>query len=111
MNFDTAMKRSGPRDHSSVNQYLVTKAIDNRYKINGSCRTLQLEEQKLQIQAKMLEFKKQRIKWLRSSELEDRELEKMRLQNEYLKLKSGRLAFETKCLEMGARKKVQISMI
>ncbi|KAL2457793.1 Uncharacterized protein Adt_46229 [Abeliophyllum distichum] len=37
MNFYTAMKRSGHRDHSSVNQYLVIKAMENRYKINGSC--------------------------------------------------------------------------
>ncbi|KAL2460468.1 sequence-specific DNA binding transcription factor [Abeliophyllum distichum] len=103
MNFNTVMRRSGPRDHSSVNPVFGEESdresLQNQWFMS---RTLQLEEQKLQIQAEMLELEKQRIRWLRSSELEDKELEKMRLQNEYLKLENERLAFEIKCQEMGA---------
>ncbi|KAL2477500.1 uncharacterized protein Fot_46514 [Forsythia ovata] len=66
MNFNTAMRRSGPRDHSSVNPVLGEESdgesLQNQWFMS---RTLQLEEQKLQIQAEMLELEKQRIRWLK----------------------------------------------
>ncbi|KAE8697739.1 U6 snRNA-associated Sm-like protein LSm3-like [Hibiscus syriacus] len=46
-------------------------------------RTLQLEEKKLQIQ---VELEKQRFKWQRFSKRRDRELDKMRMENERMKL-------------------------
>ncbi|CAA2934758.1 Hypothetical predicted protein [Olea europaea subsp. europaea] len=99
----TAVKRSGPHYQPSVNPLFGEgsngESLNNQWFMS---HTLQLEEQKLQIQAEMLELEKQRIRWLRSSEVEDRELEKMRLENVYLKLENERLAFEIKCREMGA---------
>lgn len=103
MNFHSAVKRSGPHDQPNVNPVFGEgsdgESLHNQWFMS---RALQLEEQKLQIQAEMLELEKQRIRWLRSSEVEDSELEKMRLDNEYLKLENEQLAFEIKCREMGA---------
>ncbi|EEF29946.1 transcription factor, putative [Ricinus communis] len=64
-----------------------------------SC-TLQLEEQKLQIQLEMLELEKQRFKWKRFSRKRDHELEKLRLENERMKLENERMALELKRKEM-----------
>ncbi|XP_057978052.1 uncharacterized protein LOC131164684 [Malania oleifera] len=66
------------------------------------CRPLQLEEKKLQIQAQMLELEKQRFLWLRFSRKHDRELDKMRLENECLKLENERIELELKQMEMNA---------
>ncbi|GFS30023.1 sequence-specific DNA binding transcription factor [Actinidia rufa] len=49
-------------------------------------RSLQLEEQKLQIQAQMLELEKERFNWQRFCKKKDRELEMMRMENERMKL-------------------------
>lgn len=59
-------------------------------------RSLQLKERKLQIQSQMFELEEQRSKWLRFSQIEDTELDKMRLANECLKLENERLALELK---------------
>ncbi|MCI73757.1 sequence-specific DNA binding transcription factor, partial [Trifolium medium] len=45
-------------------------------------RSVQLEEQKLQIKVEMLELEKQRFKWERFSKKQDRELEKFKLEND-----------------------------
>ncbi|CAK9143407.1 unnamed protein product [Ilex paraguariensis] len=65
-------------------------------------RSLQFEEQKVQIQAKTVALEKQRFNWLRISQQEDRELDKMRLENESMKLENERLASELRCREMTA---------
>ncbi|KAI3445685.1 hypothetical protein Pfo_002350 [Paulownia fortunei] len=65
-----------------------------------SC-SLQLEEKKLQIQNQMLELEKKKFEWLKFCQQEDRELHKMKLENELMKLENERLAFELKCREMG----------
>ncbi|XP_020552156.1 uncharacterized protein LOC105169180 isoform X2 [Sesamum indicum] len=62
-------------------------------------RSLQLEEKKLQIQNQMLELEKRKFEWLKFCQQEDRELHKMRLENEVMKLENERLAFELKCRE------------
>ncbi|KAK4401918.1 hypothetical protein Sango_0932500 [Sesamum angolense] len=101
MNF-IATKKSTPDDHARTSQVPGQGAtLDWRRNPWFMSRTLQLEEQKLQIEAEMLELEKQRLRWLRFSELEDRDLEKMRLENEYLKLENERLALEIKRQEMG----------
>ncbi|KAL0384522.1 UNVERIFIED_CONTAM: hypothetical protein Sradi_2846500 [Sesamum radiatum] len=101
MNF-IATKKSAPHDHARTNQVPGQGAtLDWRRNPWFMSRTLQLEEQKLQIEAEMLELEKQRLRWLKFSELEDRDLEKMRLENEYLKLENERLALEIKRQEMG----------
>ncbi|XP_073117817.1 uncharacterized protein [Elaeis guineensis] len=63
-------------------------------------RSIQLEEQKLQIQAEMLEIEKQQFKWKCFRKKKDRELDKMRIQNERMKLENERLALELKRREL-----------
>ncbi|MCD7471992.1 hypothetical protein HAX54_012814 [Datura stramonium] len=63
-------------------------------------RLLQLEEQKLQIQAQMLELEKERFNWQRFSRKKDIELEVMRMENERMKLENERMALELKRKEM-----------
>ncbi|KAL2548820.1 Uncharacterized protein Fot_10350 [Forsythia ovata] len=57
MNFNTAMRRFGPRDHSSVNSVFGEdsdgESLWNQWFVS---RKLQLEEQELQIQVEMLEL-------------------------------------------------------
>ncbi|KAK4438233.1 hypothetical protein Salat_0157500 [Sesamum alatum] len=64
-------------------------------------RSLQLEEKKLQIQNQMFELEKRKFEWLKFCQQEDRELHKMRLENEVMKLENERLAFKLKCRERG----------
>ncbi|KAM7514690.1 hypothetical protein LguiA_004273 [Lonicera macranthoides] len=64
-------------------------------------RSLQLEEQKLQILANMLELEKERYKWERFCRKRDRELEMMRMENERMKLENDHMAIELKRKEMG----------
>ncbi|OIT34237.1 PREDICTED: uncharacterized protein LOC109244931 [Nicotiana attenuata] len=59
-------------------------------------RLLQLEEQKLQIQAQILELEKKRFKHMRFCSKEDKELQKMMLDNEAIKLENQRLVLELK---------------
>lgn len=59
-------------------------------------RSFQLEEQKLHIQAEMLELEKQRFKWQRFSKKRDHELEKLRMENERMKLENERMELELK---------------
>ncbi|MCD7453118.1 hypothetical protein HAX54_019776 [Datura stramonium] len=59
-------------------------------------RLLQLEEQKLQIQAQILELENQRFKFKRFCSKEDRELQKMILDNEVIKLENQQLMLELK---------------
>ncbi|XWS67612.1 hypothetical protein CRYUN_Cryun04dG0020700 [Craigia yunnanensis] len=65
-------------------------------------RLLQLKEQKLQIQVQKLELEKQRFKWRRINQNKDRDLVKMRLENECMKLENERLAFELKNKKMSS---------
>ncbi|KAK4378625.1 hypothetical protein RND71_000487 [Anisodus tanguticus] len=59
-------------------------------------RLLQLEEQKLQIQAQILELEKQRFKYMRFCSKQDKELQKMMLDNEVIKLENQRLVLKLK---------------
>ncbi|XP_059288175.1 uncharacterized protein LOC132041458 [Lycium ferocissimum] len=63
-------------------------------------RSLQLQEQKLHIQAQMLELEKERFNWQRFSRKKDIELEVMRTENERIKLENESLALELKRKEM-----------
>lgn len=63
-------------------------------------RSLQLEEQKLQIQAQMLELENERFNWQRFSRKKDIELEVMRMENERMKLENERMALALKRKEM-----------
>ncbi|XP_016679506.2 uncharacterized protein [Gossypium hirsutum] len=62
-------------------------------------RLLELQKQKLQIQVQKLELEKKRFKWRRTNWNQDKDLDKMRLENECMKLANERLAFE-----LGTRK-------
>ncbi|KAK8613745.1 hypothetical protein V6N13_101502 [Hibiscus sabdariffa] len=62
-------------------------------------RLLELERQKIQIQARKLALEKQQFKWRRINWNKDRALDKMRLENECMKLVNEVLAFE-----LGTRK-------
>ncbi|KAK4354740.1 hypothetical protein RND71_026934 [Anisodus tanguticus] len=59
-----------------------------------------MEEQKLQIQAQMLELEKERLNWQRFSRKKDIELKVMRMENERMKLENERMALELKEKEM-----------
>ncbi|XP_055816199.1 uncharacterized protein LOC129885798 [Solanum dulcamara] len=59
-------------------------------------RLLQLEEQKLQIQAQILELEKQRFDFMNSCSKEDRKLQKMQLENDFIKLENKQLMLELK---------------
>lgn len=62
--------------------------------------SLQLEEQRMNIQLQMLELGRQRLKWQRFSKKKDRELNKMMMENERMKLENERLALELKHKEL-----------
>ncbi|CAN6466102.1 unnamed protein product [Victoria cruziana] len=66
-------------------------------------RILQLEEQKISIQAQALDLEAQRFKWQRFSRKKDRELDKLKLENERMKLENERfmLQLRRKELELG----------
>ncbi|CAA7047792.1 unnamed protein product [Microthlaspi erraticum] len=64
-------------------------------------RSLQLEEQKLQIKVELLELEKQRFRWQRFSKKRDQELERMRMENERMKLENDRMGLELKQRELG----------
>ncbi|GMJ06956.1 hypothetical protein HRI_004364800 [Hibiscus trionum] len=62
-------------------------------------RLLELQRQKIQIQAQKLALEKELFKWRRINWNEDRDLDKMRLENECMKLVNEGLAFK-----LGTRK-------
>lgn len=59
-----------------------------------------LEEQKLEIHKQKLKLEIQRLEWLKISQMKEWKLEKMRLENEALKLQNAHLAFQLKRQEM-----------
>ncbi|OMO92045.1 hypothetical protein COLO4_17914 [Corchorus olitorius] len=59
-------------------------------------RLLQLKEQKMQIQVQKLALEMQRFKWQRINWKNDKDLDKMRLDNHRMKLENEWLAFELK---------------
>ncbi|XP_071715768.1 uncharacterized protein [Rutidosis leptorrhynchoides] len=65
-------------------------------------RLLQLEEQKVHIQAQMLELEKERFKWQRFRRKKDMELEMMKMENERMKLENEQMALKLKQKEMSA---------
>ncbi|KAK9077386.1 hypothetical protein SSX86_005723 [Deinandra increscens subsp. villosa] len=65
-------------------------------------RLLQLEEQKIHIQAQMLELEKERFKWQRFRRKKDMELETMRIENQRMKLENEQMSLELKRKEMAA---------
>ena len=54
----------------------------------------------MQIQAQMLELEKQCYKWHRFSKKKDRELNRMRLENERMKLENEHLSLEIRQKEL-----------
>ncbi|MFS7975621.1 putative transcription factor Trihelix family [Helianthus anomalus] len=65
-------------------------------------RLLQLEEQKVHIQAQMLELEKERFKWQRFRRKKDTELEMMRIDNERMKMENDQMLLELKRKAMSA---------
>lgn len=63
-------------------------------------RTMQLEEQKVMIQAEAFELEKQRVKWKKFRSRKDRELDKLKLENERMKLENDRMALQLKEKEL-----------
>ncbi|KAG6555061.1 hypothetical protein Mapa_003096 [Marchantia paleacea] len=63
-------------------------------------RTMQLEEQKVGLQAEAFNLEKQRFKWQKFSCKKDRELERLRLENERMKLENERIQLEIKQKEL-----------
>eukprot|EP01018_Ginkgo_biloba_P021472 Gb_24200 [translate_table: standard] len=63
-------------------------------------RTMQLEEQKMGLQAQAFELAKQRLKWQRLSSKKNRELESLKLGNEKMKLDNERMALQLKQKEL-----------
>ncbi|KAG8500257.1 hypothetical protein CXB51_004539 [Gossypium anomalum] len=57
-------------------------------------RLLELQKQKLQIQVQKLELEKKRFKWRRTNWNQAKDLDKMRLENDCMKLANERLAFD-----------------
>jgi hypothetical protein len=55
----------------------------------------------------MIKIEQRHLKWLRFSEEKDRDLQKMRLENEKMRLENERLELELKLkeIEMGAKQK------
>lgn len=100
--FHIATKKSASYNHARMNQ-ASGQGTSGEWQGNQwfMSRSFQLEEQKLLLGAEVLDLEKQRLRWLRFSELEDRDLEKMRLENKYLKLENERLGLEIKRREMG----------
>lgn len=67
---------------------------------------VQVEEQRVNIQAEALELEKQRFRWLRYCSKKDRELERLRLENERMNLENERkiLQLRQKELELDLRR-------
>ncbi|XP_010911981.1 uncharacterized protein [Elaeis guineensis] len=63
-------------------------------------RAIQLEEQRLHIQAEMLEIERWRFKWKHFCKKKDSELDRIRMQNERMKLENERLSLEQKHKEL-----------
>ncbi|KAL8264801.1 hypothetical protein R6Q59_022931 [Mikania micrantha] len=61
-----------------------------------SARWVEAKQKSLEIQEQRLQFEKARFEWLCFNNNEDLKLEKMRLENESLKLENAKLAFELK---------------
>ncbi|XP_073277974.1 uncharacterized protein [Primulina huaijiensis] len=67
-------------------------------------RLLQLQEMKRQIQDEKIELEKKKFGWLKSNQLEDRELHELKLENEILKFENERLMLELKSWEIRTNK-------
>lgn len=82
---------------------VLPEAIEGQQELNRwmISQSLQLKEKKLQIQNQMLELEKKKFGWLKFCQQEDKELHKMKLENELMKLENDNLAFELKCRERG----------
>ncbi|XP_077210109.1 uncharacterized protein LOC143845612 [Tasmannia lanceolata] len=63
-------------------------------------RALQLQEQRVSIQAQAFELEKRRFKWQRFCSKKDWELERLRLEKERLMLENERLALQVKMKEL-----------
>ncbi|KAL3641697.1 hypothetical protein CASFOL_012512 [Castilleja foliolosa] len=72
-----------------------------RVKNRASDWNIQLEEQRLHIDAQMLELEKEKFKWQRFCRKKDRELEMTRMEIERMKLENERMALELRRKEMG----------
>ncbi|GFP80195.1 hypothetical protein PHJA_000162900 [Phtheirospermum japonicum] len=72
-----------------------------RIKNRASDWNIQLEEQRLHIDAQMLELEKEKFKWQRFCRKKDRELEMTRMEIERMKLENERMALELRRKEMG----------
>jgi hypothetical protein len=72
-----------------------------------STHEIEIEKRRLKIKTEMIKIEQRHLKWLRFSEEKDRDLQKMRLENEKMRLENERLELELKLkeIEMGAKQK------
>ncbi|KAE8654367.1 hypothetical protein F3Y22_tig00117048pilonHSYRG00097 [Hibiscus syriacus] len=92
-----ASKQNDQLDLSHVNpNYNSSYALQEQWM---AFRLLELRRQKIQIQARKLALEKQQFKWRRINWNKDRDLDKIRLENECMKLVNERLASQ-----LGTRK-------
>ncbi|PIM99002.1 hypothetical protein CDL12_28508 [Handroanthus impetiginosus] len=88
-------------DNAKLDANQVTKTNTVLQKQWKNHRNLQLEEQRLHLDLKMLELEKERFKWQRFCRKKERELEMMRMEIEQMKLENERMVLELKRREMG----------
>ncbi|AQK52930.1 uncharacterized protein [Zea mays] len=67
---------------------------------NLSYMRVQIERQRLKIKSQMLRIEQRHFKWLKFSKEKDRELQKMKLENERMALENERLELELKLKEI-----------
>ncbi|CAA2933967.1 Hypothetical predicted protein [Olea europaea subsp. europaea] len=102
----TGSDPQSPKDLFNEN-FVLTKGVEGEQEEDQrlfSC-SLQLKKKMLQIQGEMLELEKKKFNWLKLSQEADRELIKMKQENELMRLDNKRMAFELTCLEMDADRK------
>ncbi|CAI9764500.1 unnamed protein product [Fraxinus pennsylvanica] len=92
-----------PKDLVNAN-FVLPKGVEGEQEQDQrlvSC-SLQLKKKMLQIRRQMLELEKKKFEWLKLNQEADRELIKMKQENELMRLENEGLAFELTCLEMDA---------
>ncbi|XP_078441179.1 uncharacterized protein LOC144711131 [Wolffia australiana] len=63
-------------------------------------RALQLQEHQLHIQSQMAELERHRARWRQMSQMKDRELDQIRLENDKMRLENEQLALQLKYKEL-----------
>ncbi|KAL5857240.1 hypothetical protein ACOSQ3_004698 [Xanthoceras sorbifolium] len=101
--FNAILETSAQYGHTDLNPVCPEgEKSDELQKQWMAFRSSQLRLQKLQVKAQLHKLEKQRIKWQGKCWKHDRELNKMKLQNERLKIENERMAIELKYKERSA---------